>query len=303
MAPWVEALLASPECGQPRPLAGDYADATRFEQDGFLIIPNLLLDDTAGASEVGLEGEVSLSSAMAAFERCGASKAVVGSPDEHEFINEPLLRKVCTHPRLLRLVGAILRQPLCLTEVFSRALPPISSLSEGSSESERSTMATRLRQPQGYSPFHNDMPPGLERYIKVQVFLSDVPTPDHGAFCVAPGTHLHEAAIGGMSAPSGEIPDNAQALTVAAGTAVIFDTRIRHAAMANSSDSSRWSLFLQYTPFWLKQTAAFEARVRGMDERGELPLPLERQILGLELAGSIHWEPQPQPPLGLKGRL
>jgi hypothetical protein len=31
--------------------------------------------------------------------------------------------------------------------------------------------------------------------------------------------------------------------------------------------------------------------VRGMDERGELTTALERQLLGLELPGSIHWEP------------
>ena len=39
------------------------------------------------------------------------------------------------------------------------------------------------------------------------------------------------------------------------------------------------------------RSPGFCPAVRGMDERGELTTALERQLLGLELPGSIHWEP------------
>ena len=77
----------------------------------------------------------------------------------------------------------------------------------------------------------------------------------------------------------------------AAGTAIVFDTRIYHTALPNTSARPRDSLFFSFSSFWHKQTTMLSDTLRALDRRGEITSPLERQVLGLELPGSIHWEP------------
>ena len=104
--------------------------------------------------------------------------------------------------------------------------------------------------------------------------------------------HLDANAIGQLSSPAGKAPENPTPMLCRAGTAVVFDTRIRHTGMANTSEVRRDSIFFSYVPFWCKRVTALESAVRCMDESGMLLEPLERQVLGLELPGSIHWEPR-----------
>ena len=75
------------------------------------------------------------------------------------------------------------------------------------------------------------------------------------------------------------MPDHVK-MTAKAGTAVIFDTRLWHTAMANSSKNARVCLIYNYAPFWFKQYGSTIEQAGRLDPRMEDPV--RRQLLGLE---------------------
>lgn len=145
-----------------------------------------------------------------------------------------------------------------------------------------------------------DFPPGVERFVKVQLLLSDVES-DGGCMCLVPGTAMAEPPTAdgqaaffaglGVGGKRQEEMAGMRRMTGVAGTAIVFDSRIYHCALPNNSSSPRDSIFFSFSSFWQKQTTMLSDTVRELDQRGEIVSPLERQILGLELHGSIHWEP------------
>lgn len=106
--------------------------------------------------------------------------------------------------------------------------------------------------------------------VKVAWFLTDVPTAEHGALRVVPGSHLRDS-LSRESEPPDAVP-----LLVSAGTAVIFDRRLWHARGDNRSDRTRKALFYGYTHRW----------IRPRDDLGVEPgrvadlTPLRRQLVG-----------------------
>lgn len=68
---------------------------------------------------------------------------------------------------------------------------------------------------------------------------------------------------------------------------------VPYSLVLTPSCGARSSIFFSFVPFWFKGVTKLEEAVRAMDARGELTVALERQVLGLELPGSIHWEPKP----------
>ena len=152
--------------------------------------------------------------------------------------------------------------------------------------------------------WHRDFPPGVERFIKVQLLLSDCES-DGGCMCLVPGTataeHPTADAQGeffaglGVDGERQEEMAGMRRMTGAAGTAIVFDTRVYHTALPNNTAARpRDSIFFSFSSFWQKQTTMLSETVRALDRRGEITSPLERQVLGLELPGSIHWEGTPQ---------
>ena len=96
MQPWVDQLLQSPACCQPRPTAADLAAASTFEAQGYIHIDAVFAD----AYDGGHDDSFSLSAARDAFLRCGASTAEVGGAGELNYIREHALRCALTHPRI-----------------------------------------------------------------------------------------------------------------------------------------------------------------------------------------------------------
>lgn len=117
--------------------------------------------------------------------------------------------------------------------------------------------------------------------VKVAYFLTDVPTPEHGALRVVPGSHCRDSLSRECE------PPDALSVLVEAGTAVIFDRRIWHARGDNVSDRTRKALFYGYTHRWIRPRDEVEV------DPGRLArlTPLRRQLLGFAEDTSDYWFP------------
>lgn len=120
--------------------------------------------------------------------------------------------------------------------------------------------------------------------VKVAYFLTDVPTPEHGALWVLPGSCAEDTLerSDGSTAPPGATP-----LLVRAGTAVVFDRRLWHARGSNTADATRKALFLAYTYRWIRPRDALAlepATVAKLD-------PVRRQLLDAGQSPMGHWIP------------
>src|ERR671935_136870 len=117
--------------------------------------------------------------------------------------------------------------------------------------------------------------------LKVAWFLTDVPTADHGALRVVPGSHTRDAL------PRDREPADAVPLLVRAGSAVVLDRRLWHARGDNHSDTTRRVLFCAYTHRWIRPRDE-----SGIDERRLAKLdPVRRQLLGWGTSAIGHWIP------------
>jgi ectoine hydroxylase len=124
-------------------------------------------------------------------------------------------------------------------------------------------------------------PPRPRLSVKVAYFLTDVPTAEHGALRVVPGSH------GRDTLPRDQEPAGAVPVLVEAGSAVIFDRRLWHARGDNASDRTRKALFYGYTHRWIRP------RDEPMIDTGRLArlTPLRRQLLGYAEDTSDYWFP------------
>ena len=117
--------------------------------------------------------------------------------------------------------------------------------------------------------------------LKVAWFLTDVPTADHGALRLVPGSHTRDVL------PRDREPPDAVPLLVRAGTAVVLDRRLWHARGDNRSDATRRVLFYAYTHRWIRprdEPGLDDARVAALD-------PVRRQLLGWGTSAIGHWIP------------
>ena len=116
---------------------------------------------------------------------------------------------------------------------------------------------------------------------KVAWFLTDVPTAEHGALRVVPGSQRCDTL------PRDREPAEAVPLLVEAGTAVVFDRRLWHARGDNRSDRTRKVLFYGYTHRWIRprDELAIDA------QRAARLTPLRRQLLGLAEDALGYWFP------------
>eukprot|EP01052_Picozoa_sp_SAG31_P031635 SAG31_NODE_3372_length_4351_cov_4.835842_2_plen_101_part_00 len=66
---------------------------------------------------------------------------------------------------------------------------------------------------------------------------------------------------------------------------LLFDTRIWHTALPNTSGATRDNVILNYCPFWHKTFGDLQAGASRLAAAGKLDgQPFRRQLLGLELA-------------------
>ena len=118
--------------------------------------------------------------------------------------------------------------------------------------------------------------------LKISYWLSDVDTPEHGAFTIIPGSHKLDALPEGAQEDEGVLP-----VCVRAGDAVLFDRRMWHRRGYNTSGVTRRVLFFGYSYRWL----------RGLDYNNlsEEILskcdPIRRQLLGDGVDIKGWWQP------------
>ena len=117
--------------------------------------------------------------------------------------------------------------------------------------------------------------------LKIAYFLTDVPTAEHGALKVLPGSHTIDTL------PRDREPLEAVPLLVRAGTAVVLDRRLWHARGDNRSQETRVALFYAYTYRWIRPRDEL-----GLDPRLVERLdPVKRQLLGAGTSAIGYWIP------------
>jgi ectoine hydroxylase-related dioxygenase (phytanoyl-CoA dioxygenase family) len=145
------------------------------------------------------------------------------------------------------------------------------------------------------------------RNVKLFVYLWGVPR-DGGETAVVPGTHRvagspsetfvrPEPHASGAALPFSQASmPNLVRMTVAAGTAMLFDSSIWHTAMPNTSGAARRCCHASYrssecagadgrTPSWGPRAGLSEATLRRLAAAGKLGLA-RRRLLGLPDAGT-----------------
>jgi ectoine hydroxylase-related dioxygenase (phytanoyl-CoA dioxygenase family) len=123
--------------------------------------------------------------------------------------------------------------------------------------------------------FHRDFPRHLNGYVaSINLFFAiDEFREDNGATLLVPGTHRQaerppEAYLERESVPS----------VCPAGSMLIFDSTLWHAAGANVSGSDRLAINHQFTRSWIKQQMDY-GRALG-DEKVQAQKPRTQQLLG-----------------------
>jgi ectoine hydroxylase-related dioxygenase (phytanoyl-CoA dioxygenase family) len=123
--------------------------------------------------------------------------------------------------------------------------------------------------------FHRDFPRHLNDYLaSINLFFAiDEFTADNGATLVVPGTHQRP------DAPTSEyLEANAVPVICPAGSIVVFDSTLWHAAGANTSGRDRLAINHQLTRSYIKQQVDY---VRALGEERILGQPARtQQLLG-----------------------
>lgn len=112
--------------------------------------------------------------------------------------------------------------------------------------------------------------------LKVAYFLTDLPEPGMGNFCVVPGSHR-------VTTPD---PNAAVEITARAGDALLFDRRLWHSASSNHSDTTRMVLFYGYSYRWLRPKSAMD-----LPNLVEACGPIRRQLLGAATSANGYFDP------------
>lgn len=122
--------------------------------------------------------------------------------------------------------------------------------------------------------------------IKVGVFLSEVGGPDDGALELVPGSHRDRTT----RRPDVD-PTDSVAMTVPAGSVVVFDSRTWHRRRDNLGQTTRKALFLAYTYRWI---ASRDIPFERFPNKAQLS-SLRRQLLGDHQWDAFYPPPQQLP--------
>jgi ectoine hydroxylase-related dioxygenase (phytanoyl-CoA dioxygenase family) len=123
--------------------------------------------------------------------------------------------------------------------------------------------------------FHRDFPRHLNGYVaSINTFFAiDAFTRANGATLVVPGSHQRDAAP-----DPGQIEREAFPVECDAGSMLVFDSTLWHAAGANTSGRDRLAINQQFTRSWIKQQIDY-VRALGTEEVLRQPARVQ-QLLG-----------------------
>jgi ectoine hydroxylase-related dioxygenase (phytanoyl-CoA dioxygenase family) len=172
---------------------------------------------------------------------------------------DPFFFRFLALPEVLAVVDAAISDTAILHVQNGLVLPP-------ATEAERTIFQRR---------FHRDFPRILNGYpMSVNTFFAiDEFNPDTGSTQLVPGTHQRE----GMP-PEWYLEEAAVSSECPAGSMIVFDSTLWHAAGVNSSGRDRMALNQQFTRSWVKQQVDY---VRALGDEAVLAQPPRtQQLLG-----------------------
>lgn len=221
-------------------------ERTKFDRDGFLVVEDALPDSM-------------VADLTKAVDRVGGGVDCIGKDD--------LFLELIDWPRTFPKVWGILGWNIHLYYTKLLVTPP-------EPPEER-----RINRPLNWHQDSDRLNQELETNpqprisVKVGYFLSDLTETGRGNFSVIPGSHLKRE----LEFPSHGVshPEGAMEVQVPAGSAVIFDRRLWHAAGRNFSDITRKAVFVGYSYRWFHPTV--DMTVSPHMERSD---PIRRQMLG-----------------------
>jgi ectoine hydroxylase-related dioxygenase (phytanoyl-CoA dioxygenase family) len=230
-----------------------------FERDGFVIVPEALC-----ATEVRR--------LRAAVDRVWEDEAgSAGMLHRLAFVGlDDAFLELVDHPRCLPLVSGVLGPNVYVYHCHLDVHPP----------EPRAEPRWRWHQDGGRQNVELESPrPRLS--VKVAYFLTDVPTAEHGALRVVPGSQVRDT-LSRDREPADAVP-----VLVEAGSAVVFDRRLWHARGDNVSDRTRKVLFYGYTHRWIRPR---DELTLDPDRLTRLT-PLRRRLLGYAEDTKDYWFP------------
>lgn len=236
----------------------------QFEANGFLIVPNALEgQELAEVQEAASQAEARWRSDTSLPGQRSEVLDQVQAPIEYD---ERLL-DLLWHPTLFPLVRAALGPDVAMIDNDLFITPP--------------------HTPETHAGWHHDVGmggvyhPRSTLMVKVFYLLSDV-LPDAGGTAVLPGLHRFP-----LDFPLPEPKDPRQMpgavqMTGRAGTAYLFNGRLYHCAVNNTSDWPRRALIYNYGHAWMKIWPGYEPSHRLLENARASNDPVRRQLLGLE---------------------
>lgn len=260
------------------------AERDAFERDGYLVVeealPPTLVRDL-----------------IAVVDRLDAEYRPLKGKGPHELLNlldfigkDPIFLELLDWPRTFPKVWGILGWHIQFYHSHMNVTPPLAP--------EERANPKRLGWHQDSGRLNSDLEtnPRPRISVKVGYFLTDTTDPASGNFTVIPGSHLWntlDLPSDGVSDPDGAVP-----IRVPAGTAVLFDRRIWHAAGRNGSDVTRRVLFYGYSYRWLRPRD--DMTVAHLMDRCD---PIRRQLLGASPTGGYGYTSPTDEDVPLRGWL
>jgi ectoine hydroxylase-related dioxygenase (phytanoyl-CoA dioxygenase family) len=191
-------------------------DRQRLEEDGYLVLPELIRPSQIASMKSRLE------ELLAITPQTHAGTLIVGG-----LLSEPIFDTVWNHPRILGAVESVLGRDYFLAGVFSRGLRP----------------------GHGQQALHTDWAGQGEKGVWYQCHaicaIGDF-TPQNGATRVLPKSHRNPWMVKGIQDLRRRHPSEVQ-LVGKAGTVFIVNVHCFHSAVQNSSPHPRLALFSSFS--------------------------------------------------------
>jgi ectoine hydroxylase len=280
-------IAMDPSCLEYR-LSAD--ESARFEREGYLIVPGALDRDHVQrlVSVVDRRYREELAKGLAPHLPFVLRNFI---PVDDEFV------ELVDHARIFPKVWGILGHNIQLYHAHLGVTPPLAGHPPPHDD------LIRFHQDSGRVNFDIESEPRPRLSLKVAYFLEGAPEPGNANMVLIPGSHKSNqspAVRAGLAADAtpaersrfpgsspGDVP-GALPLSVAPGTAVLFDRRIWHSKSPNFGQSTRKALFYGYGYRWLRTKD--EMTVQHLYPRLD---PIRRQILGDGLSADGYYSPTP----------
>ena len=208
----------------------------RFETDGFLVVPEAVPPALVQRLEAAVDR-------IDAAHRAETKSAPHDRVQQLDFVGKDgIFVELVDWPRTFPKVWDFLGWNVQLYYTAMTVTPP---LPPGDPE---------LDAPMNWHQDSAELNPDLETNprprlsLKVAFFITDTTATGGANFMVRPGSHLSNDPVDDPNAAE----RGAQELRLPAGTAVIFDRRLWHAASPNRSQLTRKVLFCGYSYRWLR---------------------------------------------------